>query len=557
MLHRLFIQISLKCRCLFLLRMLWSQQNYSRKKSGAFKHATDVFLAWCKSLLSASGVAHIFILVCFVGQVVMINLFLVKYMSSTILLTLIVDVPLFIHLAWFWREESAHRAAATQWFTYSWIHAAKVVVLYCRVMPRLPTSRRSDEVVVQNNDFGISAVDLNTLYSPTTLANLLFFTPVFYCLLMFRTSKAVFGGLFRKRITVDLIMHYDMLWHVVIDMVDQVDMFYFARLPEWVQDDVLEQHQQSIVLLQTVVPFFLFIAIVMQAQAFPGVITDRWIIPTSDVSTLRATESARPTSSSSVLKRTDPSPSLRERILGFGHQRSEATQRFTSAHFRSPQQPASRTLPLPVQLGQPSLSPLPGTAPGEDAKCTVRTKRLGSLSTLSARRPALQPLQLSPPLDSQPPPTPQLQQAAPMATSSRAQVRWSQDVGNGDAAVRKHSPGNPSVGRDSLIQEERLRRRRLLAVTNLIQRQTIITARKRSAMVSIFFVDIPFLAVRIWLWALQNHTYFPGLGVKNGICIILNVMQYTVVALASRESFREIQRQLTLYISRSDRKSVV
>ncbi|CAK9107579.1 unnamed protein product [Durusdinium trenchii] len=191
-------------------------------------------LAWCQSLLSPAGLAHCLSLACFLVQVILINVFLVQYLSPTVLLTLTVDVPLLLHLAWFWRVECAYRAAPTQWFCYSWVHAAKVVVLFCRVMPRLASATPSvSEEFLRGSDFSINASYFQDLFSPTMLANLLLITPVFYALLMFRASKAIFGSL-SKRVTVDLIMQYDMLWHVVIDMVDQVDMFYYARLAEWV-----------------------------------------------------------------------------------------------------------------------------------------------------------------------------------------------------------------------------------------------------------------------------------------------------------------------------------
>ncbi len=48
-------------------------------------------------------------------------------------------------------------------------------------------------------------------------------TKVIYAMMMFRVSRATNGRSFR-RVTVDVIMHYDMLWHVVIDMVDQVTL---------------------------------------------------------------------------------------------------------------------------------------------------------------------------------------------------------------------------------------------------------------------------------------------------------------------------------------------
>lgn len=53
-------------------------------------------------------------------------------------------------------------------------------------------------------------------------------------------------------------------------------------------------------------------------------------------------------------------------------------------------------------------------------------------------------------------------------------------------------------------------------------------------MISLFFVDLPFLAVRLWLWALLAPTHqmpLSGFAVKNGICIVLNVMQFPLISV--------------------------
>lgn len=436
------------------------QRRFRRNhNAGVIRCLANATLAWCQSLLSPAGLAHCLSLACFLVQVILINVFLVQYLSPTVLLTLTVDVPLLLHLAWFWRVECAYRAAPTQWFCYSWVHAAKVVVLFCRVMPRLASATPSvSEEFLRGSDFSINASYFQDLFSPTMLANLLLITPVFYALLMFRASKAIFGSL-SKRVTVDLIMQYDMLWHVVIDMVDQVDMFYYARLAEWVGSEALDQHKRSLVLIQTAVPFLLFFSMVLQAQAFPGVVADKWSIPVG------------------------------ERV---------------------------------------SLS-LDSDASGKDG----------------SRRPSDSFLRLSQGQAEQ-------VQAARTQDSARMpphETSFSDRVSTGGVVQRK-STGGLGTERAWFERQERARRRRLQGVMNLIQRHNIIIARKRSAIGSIFLIDVPFLTIRVWLWALLQHTYFPGLGIKNGLCIVLNVMQYTLVALASKESFKRIKREIAEYITR-------
>lgn len=470
----------------------WVQkQLWHRSNGGVFWYLARVASAGLWNLFRPTGIAHLLAMVCFGVQVVFINIFMVKYISATVLITMVVDVPLLIHLAWFWREQSAHRAAPTQWFGYCWVHAAKVVVLYCRVMPRLP-STVTPEAALKGTDFSFDSVYFENLYSPTVLANLLLITPVFYALLMFRTSKAIFGSL-SKRVTVDLIMHYDMLWHVVIDMVDQVDMFYYARLAEWVGKDALDNHRNSLVMIQTVVPFLLFFSIVLQAQALPGVITDNWTIPVAEP------------------------PVPQPRTASDDLVRSGSTTR-------------------DLAPGMASCQPV---APGEAAS-----------SSLASRRPEFPAIQLAGSL----PPLPVRQEEPQLPVSMGITMR---SLTTQAASSSRNSRNVPKLDKETSVhsviaqrQHERGRRRRLQAVINLIQRQTVIIARKRSAMVSIFFVDIPFLAVRVFLWWVLEHNYFPGLGIKNGICIALNLAQYTLVSIASQDSYNRIKRLLAEYIAR-------
>eukprot|EP00931_Biecheleriopsis_adriatica_P004966 TRINITY_DN106549_c0_g1_i1.p1 TRINITY_DN106549_c0_g1~~TRINITY_DN106549_c0_g1_i1.p1 ORF type:complete len:516 (+),score=79.56 TRINITY_DN106549_c0_g1_i1:133-1680(+) len=260
----------------------WLDCFRSKKRGRPHKFQSGPFsgvFAWFRNLFTFAGLVHTAAVLCFGVQAVFLNIFLVTYISYSALTTLIVEVPLFFHLIWYWRPESAQRATPTQWFCYSWLHAAKVVVLFCRVMPQL-TSTTSGVAAIQGRDFSFDTANFMNFFSPNVLVTLLLVTPAFYALLMLRTGKASFGSSSTaKRVTVDVIMRYDMLWHVVIDMVDQVDMFYYSRIAEWVGTQMLETHRQSLILVQTVVVACLFLTMVMQAQAFPGVILDRWPDP--------------------------------------------------------------------------------------------------------------------------------------------------------------------------------------------------------------------------------------------------------------------------------------
>mmetsp|Transcript_68687 Transcript_68687/g.150116 ORF Transcript_68687/g.150116 Transcript_68687/m.150116 type:complete len:540 (+) Transcript_68687:660-2279(+) len=103
-------------------------------------------------------------------------------------------------------------------------------------------------------------------------------------------------------------------------------------------------------------------------------------------------------------------------------------------------------------------------------------------------------------------------------------------------------------------QRERARRSRLQAILNLIQRHSIFIARKRATVISLFSVDLPFLALRLWIWIALDHTGdftgFPGFGIKNVVCIVLNVIQFPLVAMAASNSYFTIQRQIAAYALR-------
>lgn len=88
------------------------------------------------------------------------------------------------------------------------------------------------------------------------------------------------------------------------------------------------------------------------------------------------------------------------------------------------------------------------------------------------------------------------------------------------------------------------------AIISLIQRHTVVIARKRSAIVSIFFIDMPFLFVRVWLYFLSmraGQPHFPGLGAKNGVCLFLNILQFFLCQSAGAEGYSQITRLLAEY----------
>lgn len=469
----------------------WSDDGFRKIARGVVRRFRPVL--WAREIFSLPGVAHLFSAACLVIQSIAMDLFLWKYLSADVLVTLLAEIPLLLHMAWYWKQETAANGTPTQWLVYSWVHGAKVLVLYCKVMPRLPTPTTEIFSVTAGIDY---RAYIDEFYSSTVLANLLLITPMFYTLLMFRTGMSIFGKSIH-RISADLIMHYDMLWHVVIDMVDMVDMFQYARLPEWIGDGIVQTQSEGLVLIQNIVPFWLFLAIVLHGQSLPGVVVDEFhFLGPEDRERIRDKDTAPTTApasgrTSSEISRGSTGRSIdgnSENSVDFPGATSSLTDRkasggkdFMEDHGSSHEdQEAARNQPPLTTLRRPPSIVV-------EAKSTV------------ARR-----------------------------TSS---VRDVQQRGARHHHRQKH-------------------RQEIKEISNRIQRHTVITARNRSAIVSIFFVDMPFLFVRVFLWFVTWRAGSPqwgNLAGKNVVCMMLNVLQYSFGRYASGKEEADIKYQLQKY----------
>lgn len=627
------------------LQRLWRIHRNQWKKGGKRLHrALDTVLDWCREALSPGGFAYLLSMAVFAVQAVFLDIFLVKYVNEWTLFTLFVEVPLLIHLAWYWRAESAHRAAPSQWVVYSWVHAAKVVVLYIRVMPRLPKTKLND---ASFQAWFLVWDNLDAVFAPNVLYNVLLATPVFYSLLMYRESVSIFGRS-TSRITVDFIMHFDMLWHVAIDMVDQADLFRLSRVAETLDPALVLKHQVTLINIQTIIAFLLFLSVSLQAEALPGVIVDHWTIPQQSEQSLARSrrkpmvsipvrvQSMRP---GSILR--VPSPFRWDK----GLQTSSSTRNASRGQTPTIQE---------VEEVSPAKSSISSRAVDEDLDEEV-AEVIPAKSSISSRpvdedldedvgevpwelkparprgsvRPAFKVMfvPLAPPsgtlaappssssasaprdsaaerpvppflsgfdasdTESEPGPTRHsISEFAPTRSAEggssasnapsyagfESRPSYPQSEVDSRAAGSRtratsmsNHPTSSSFARPSRgvfkaatfdvaghatakrrQQQEQRRRKRLQEIIHLIQRQSIVIARKRSAMTSIFFVDIPFLLVRIWLGVLLGQKHLSGMAVKNIICIILNVMQYPLVRIASRRSFLDIQCRLAEYYAK-------
>eukprot|EP00928_Gymnodinium_smaydae_P018922 TRINITY_DN1720_c0_g1_i1.p1 TRINITY_DN1720_c0_g1~~TRINITY_DN1720_c0_g1_i1.p1 ORF type:complete len:600 (-),score=55.95 TRINITY_DN1720_c0_g1_i1:55-1854(-) len=162
------------------------------------------------------------------------------------------------------------RSGSFQWTVYSWLIALKAGILYFQVVP---------------NEHG----------SIRMYVSWMCLTPVFYCIVTFRTLGHVFdgsegeGGLRRKASaarnwqrgwgrngTLDVLLLQDMVWHVVVDMVDMMNMMFLADLnDEYSQDGIAQSLIQRFPVeihgIVVAAGVFVILGFFFHSQSFPRV----------------------------------------------------------------------------------------------------------------------------------------------------------------------------------------------------------------------------------------------------------------------------------------------
>ena len=79
--------------------------------------------------------------------------------------------------------EESGKLGAVIWMSYSWLMAAKFVVIYLKVLPYV------DAISIQSTDM------YSWIRTPATLSVSLYLVAVVYIALMFRAQKSLFGHL--------------------------------------------------------------------------------------------------------------------------------------------------------------------------------------------------------------------------------------------------------------------------------------------------------------------------------------------------------------------------
>jgi len=160
-------------------------------------------------------------------QMIMLDLVIADAEHTWFWLFVIVEFLLLMHMLLHGCSASqVVRSGSLQWIIYSWLISAKSAVLYFRILPRASQAEANNVVT------------------------LMCLTPLFYCVVTFRTLQQVFRGSesdqaprktsqspsqkgrWGEHGTLDVVLLQDMVWHVVIDMVDITSIMLLLAAPD-------------------------------------------------------------------------------------------------------------------------------------------------------------------------------------------------------------------------------------------------------------------------------------------------------------------------------------
>eukprot|EP00927_Polykrikos_kofoidii_P038257 TRINITY_DN32584_c0_g1_i1.p1 TRINITY_DN32584_c0_g1~~TRINITY_DN32584_c0_g1_i1.p1 ORF type:complete len:665 (+),score=81.39 TRINITY_DN32584_c0_g1_i1:200-2194(+) len=191
----------------------------------------------------------------------------------------VLELALLFHMFRNCLPEQAALHGSFQWIVYCWLISAKIAVLYFHI---LPIRKNADGITL--NVSGITAI--------VCLA------PVFYVVVIFRTLKQVlsnsdsFGSARQpdarsqhksqqsqrddirwtgEHGTFAAVLLQDMVWHVVIDMVDIINMLFLANVNEASDfDPLLVQHYpESVRGISAAAGIFIVLGFFFHQQSFP------------------------------------------------------------------------------------------------------------------------------------------------------------------------------------------------------------------------------------------------------------------------------------------------
>ncbi|CAE7608784.1 unnamed protein product [Symbiodinium natans] len=230
------------------------------------------------------AIANILLPVILVAQMMLLDNVMLQQHSWAALewiwILLLVQMALLFHLCGTALNGGRGREARTgglQWITYCWLIAATGGILFFDTLPmlRYMQGMGGDSLLVE-------------LVSPRSVMTVMWLTPLFYSVLAFGSLRQVFaargdstlmdGRRQRRRrqdyATLDAALLLDMVWHVVIDMIDIVNMM-FLDSPESGEGSstrfLSQSHPVEVQQIKLAAGTFIIMALFFHQQSYPSV----------------------------------------------------------------------------------------------------------------------------------------------------------------------------------------------------------------------------------------------------------------------------------------------
>lgn len=193
----------------------------------------------------------------------------------SVFFTIPIELALLVHMLRHAQSSQAIRDGSLQWIVYSWLIATKCCLLYFWVL---------NKAAAFHSILGVFGGDGGSAFFV-----LLYLTPVFYCILTFRTLRQLFtvsddddvlpgfSGRFSSRrrdrqehMTLDVVLLQDMVWHVVIDMIDMNSLMkeFSARSME--KQGSVSDARIDAPSVRAAVGVFITLALFFHQQSFPS-----------------------------------------------------------------------------------------------------------------------------------------------------------------------------------------------------------------------------------------------------------------------------------------------
>ncbi|CEM31522.1 unnamed protein product [Vitrella brassicaformis CCMP3155] len=187
------------------------------------------------------GLAYVLTVLCYCGQTGVLDFYLVTNWAELSLLFVLLDAPLLLKFLLNWDLSKAAEKGAVIWIFYSWMFSVKLILLYFKVNEKL---------------------DETNFWGPNILYAVLLLTPVIYVLMMLRSIKQLFGSM-SKVISISTMMHADMMFHVVLDLVDIAAAFQYSLL-------LPEQVDSKVPWMRNTIGAFIFLGVFFHSYSFSG-----------------------------------------------------------------------------------------------------------------------------------------------------------------------------------------------------------------------------------------------------------------------------------------------